>query len=270
MTTIRIVRDPMTKHAEGNLMIDDGISPNVFSPSYFDIWQHQAFDKNFSHYAIRMSSSNTINFMLQNGDISYKPDPKMMYQYLDKIEILDAEDLAKIDFACALNETWSYVNLTVFYTGPTKTLTFKPVDSLVTFDKLVAIKFGEKGKDPSWCDGFSYTSQLRDDQNTYARFDLIPNQPGLQHLVAEFELLDDFGSINVEITTEADHNAQGSLIYRPPNPDFYSLDYFEKNKPTKKLFDFLQQEDGKEFSFHIKNTRGQIVYWSDPLRLLIE
>jgi hypothetical protein len=89
-------------------------------------------------------------------------------------------------------------------------------------------------------------------------------------LVAEFELLDDFGSINVEITTEADHNAKGSLIYRPPNPDFYSLDYFEKNKPTKKLFDFLQQEDGKEFSFHIKNTRGQIVYWSDPLRLLIE
>ena len=74
-TTIRIVRDPVSKMAQGNLMIDDGISPNIFSPSYFDIWDYKTFDKNFAHFAIRMSQQNTINFMLQNGDQDYRPDP---------------------------------------------------------------------------------------------------------------------------------------------------------------------------------------------------
>lgn len=144
-TTIRIVRDPLTKAAYGHLMIDDGISPNPFSPDYFNIWNHEAFDKNFSHFAIRMSSSNTINFMLQNGDQDYRPPQEMKYQYLDKIEILDAQDLQNVDFACALNETWSYVNMTVYYSEATKTLTIKPVNGDVTFEKLIAVKFGVYG-----------------------------------------------------------------------------------------------------------------------------
>jgi hypothetical protein len=79
---------------------------------------------------------------------------------------------------------------------------------------------------------------------------LIPNEnTTLKELVAEFWLLDDNGSINVTITTIDDFNSNYSLLYRPPQPEFYSLNYFEKNPPTKKLFDFLQQEDGKEFSF---------------------
>ena len=78
-TTIRIVRDPQTKMAEGHLMIDDGLSPNLFSPDYFNIWDYKTYDKNFVHYAIRMSSQNTINFMVQNGDQDYKPDAGMMY-----------------------------------------------------------------------------------------------------------------------------------------------------------------------------------------------
>ena len=162
-TTIRIVRDPVSKMAEGNLMIDDGISPNMFSPDYFNIWDYKTYDKNFAHFAIRMSSSNTINFMLQNGDQDYRPSAEMMYQYLDKIEILDAEDLKNVDFACALNETWDYVDFTAYYADATKTLTLKPVNSNVTFDKLLAIKFGVTGKDPSWCNGFFYKSQVAED-----------------------------------------------------------------------------------------------------------
>ena len=174
-TTIRIVRDPVTKMAEGHLMIDDGISPNLFSPDYFNIWDYKTYDKNFVHYAIRMSSQNTINFMIQNGDQDYKPDASMMYQFLDRIEILDAEDLQNVTFACALNETWSYVDMIVYYSNATKTLTIKPASDKVTFDKLLAIKFGVTGKDPSWCDGFFYKSQLIDDTDTYVRFNLLPN-----------------------------------------------------------------------------------------------
>ncbi len=92
-TAIRIVRDPWNKQASGDIMIDDGISPNLFSPDYFNIYQWKVFDKNFAHYNVRVSSANTINFQLLNGDIDYKPAPGMMYQYLDKIEIHAAEDL---------------------------------------------------------------------------------------------------------------------------------------------------------------------------------
>jgi hypothetical protein len=38
-TAIRIVRDPWNKQASGDIMIDDGISPNLFSPDYFNIYQ---------------------------------------------------------------------------------------------------------------------------------------------------------------------------------------------------------------------------------------
>lgn len=88
--------------------------------------------------------------------------------------------------------------------------------------------------------------------------------------MAEFTLLDDEGSIDVQITTLEDYVSEGKILYRPPSPDFYSLDYFKKNPPTKKLFDFVQQETDAEFAFRIQNDRGNTVYWSDPLRLLVE
>jgi hypothetical protein len=90
----------------------------------------------------------------------------MKYQYLDRIEILDAEDLAGVNFSCALNETWAYVDMQVYYSNATKTLTIKPVKNDITFDKLIAIKFGVEGQDPSWCKGFFYESQIRDENDT--------------------------------------------------------------------------------------------------------
>lgn len=63
-TGFRILRDPATKSAQGDLMIDDGITPNLYSPSYMDTYQHTVFDKNFTHYGLRMSSNKTINFMV--------------------------------------------------------------------------------------------------------------------------------------------------------------------------------------------------------------
>ena len=228
-TTIRVVRDPVTKYAEGHLMLDDGISPNIFSPSYFDIYQYHTYDKNFTHYNIRMSSDKTINFQLQNGDIDYQLPPNMTYQFLDSIEILNAEDLADSDFACALNRTWDPINFTVYYTNSTKTLTLKPKSAGVTFDQLMAVKFGNSTNDVSWCQGFTYTANLKEDNRTYWRFDLVSTQaPGiLEDLVAEFTLLDDDGSINVEITTISDYNVDGDNIFRPPQPEFYTLDKFK-------------------------------------------
>ncbi len=141
-TAIRIVREPWNKQASGDIMIDDGISPNLFSPDYFNIYQWKVFDKNFAHYNVRVSSANTINFQLLNGDIDYKPAPGMMYQYLDKIEIHAAEDLQNVDFACGINRGFSFIPMTAFYNNGTKTLVIKPVQTNVTFDQLNIVKFG--------------------------------------------------------------------------------------------------------------------------------
>ena len=116
---IRIVRDPWNKQASGDIMIDDGISPNPFSPDYFNIYQYQAYDKNFTHYNVRASSAKTINFQVLNGDIEYKPAPNMMYQYLDKIEIHDASDLQDVDFACGIDRSFSFIPMTAFYNSGT-------------------------------------------------------------------------------------------------------------------------------------------------------
>lgn len=78
-TGFKIVRDPASLYAEGHLMIDDGISMNLFSPQYMDIYQHDVYDKNFTHYNIRISSNKTINFMVQNGDSNYTVPQGMSY-----------------------------------------------------------------------------------------------------------------------------------------------------------------------------------------------
>ena len=138
-------------------MIDDGVSPNLFSPPYMNTWMHDTYDKNFSHFTVRYSSNKTLNFMLSNGDSDYKVPSAMQYQYLDQIDILNAEDLSNSDFACALNRSWSPVALNVYYTDSTKTLTIKPLAGTdLTFDQLMLIKFGNSKLDVSYCSGFTY------------------------------------------------------------------------------------------------------------------
>jgi hypothetical protein len=196
----------------------------------------------------------------------------MTYQFLDSIEILNADDLADSDFACALNRTWNPINFTVYYNNGTKTLTLKPKSAGVTFDQLMAVKFGNSTKDVSWCQDFTYTANLKEDNRTYWRFDLVSTQaPGLlEDLVAEFTLLDDDGSINVEITTVSDYNADGDNIFRPPQPEFYTLEKFKAKETKRNIADFVQQTNQTQFAFKIMNKTGGVVYESDPYRLMID
>ena len=58
----------------------------------------------------------------------------------------------------------------------------------------------------------------------------------------------------MEITTVEDYT--NKTLYRPPQPDFYTLEYFDQLPKKKNLFDFLQQELDEEFSFRIHNDKG--------------
>lgn len=273
-TSFRIVRDPLTMSASGDLMIDDGITPNLYSPAYMDTYQHDVYDKNFTHYGIRISSNKTINFMVQNGDSAYKPAADRAYQYLEQIDIMNAQDLEGMDFACALNRSWIPTNLTIYYTDSTQTLTIKPMNSgdMITFDQLLLIKFGKTGVDVNYCQGFTYTANFDTDAraDTYVRYNLTSTQPGgvLEDLVAEFQLLDEEGTIHVEITTASDfylHNK--TKLYRPPQPEFWSLSAFQAI-PKVELSKFLQV-DTDNFAYQILNKDGDEIYHSDPLRLFV-
>lgn len=203
-TGFRVVRDEQG-YAEGDFMIDDGETPNLYSPAYMDTWDYETYDKNFTHYGLRMSSEKTINFMVQHGDSAYQPPAGRQSNYLDQIDIMNAADLANTTFVCALNRSWIPINLTYSFNSYTNVLTLKPVGIDVTFDQVMLIKFGEEGKDISFCNGFTYTAEQVDEDRaeTYLRYNLTSNQaPGVvEDLVAEFLLIDDDGSILVEITT---------------------------------------------------------------------
>jgi len=136
----------------------------------------------------------------------------------------------------------------------------------------MVVKFGDSSKDVSYCNGFFYTAEIDEEAlaETYVRYNLTSTQaPGImEDLVAEFLLLDEFGSIDVEITTRSDYNSNKTKLYRPPQPEFYNLDNLYKKIPQKKLFEFLQV-DTNNFGYRISNTKGELVYESDPLRLMI-
>jgi len=53
-------------------------------------------------------------------------------------------------------------------------------------------------------------------------------------------------------------------------PEFYTLDSYTSKPLKNNLFDFLQQDNGTEFAYVINNAKKEVVYRSDPLRLLVD
>lgn len=51
----------------------------------------------------------------------------------------------------------------------------------------------------------------------------------MKPLVAEFTLLDNKGTINMEITTQEDFDAGKTIIYRVPEKIVYNLDNFPQD-----------------------------------------
>ena len=113
-------------------MIESGQTPHLYSPEDMDPWDNDIYDKNFTHYGVRLSAEKTINFMVQHGDNAYQPPADRQSRFLDQIDILNAKDLANTDFACALNRSWVPTNMTVSYNNATQVLTLKGGD--LTFD----------------------------------------------------------------------------------------------------------------------------------------
>ena len=83
-TTFLAFRDD-NGYAEGHLLVDDG----------------QTKDTGFAYWKLRLAQ-NTITFWLKDGDRDYVQPEGHMSQYVEKINILQAKDLANVDFACVI------------------------------------------------------------------------------------------------------------------------------------------------------------------------
>jgi hypothetical protein len=131
------------------------------------------------------------------------------------------------------------------------------------------IRFGVTGKDPSFCDAdsFSYkgTNDTTASNSTYWKYTVESLQGAtvLDTLVAEFWLLDNDGTINVEFTTQADFDAGKTILYRPPQPEYYNKADFNKQDVTKSLGDFMKiTENPFQYQYYQDTTNATSLLWS--------
>lgn len=267
----KVGRDAANKYAEGYLLVDDGISANSYAIGAND-------SQNFTNWKVRYAEKS-INFWVDMGDFTYEPPEGFQIQYLDKIEILNAEDLKNTSFACALDLNLDAKNLSVDYNNYTKILTIKPslTNPDIKFNGISVIKFGsDEDGDLNLCGSrsFQYQVNAKDtSQNAKWTYNLTNGNGGSNqtypNLVAEFMLLDDEGTINVEITSEADYNSSGKLLYRVPDFVLHQDRFTNSSKLTKKLSDFMKVQENP-FSYSIyKDTADEstLLWTSDPSKL---
>lgn len=208
-----IINRDDSHYADGYVLVDDGITQSNFANNQYTYWK------------IRVGET-AINFWVERGDFEfdvYKHDKKLVDQ-LGEIHILHASELKDVDHACYLGINLKPKNMTFKYDEESQVLTITPAadDLNVTFRNIGFIKFGNSLKEPNICnpDGFKYFGEeLTDLKNkTFRAFKLQPASGStvLQPLYATALLMDDDGSINLNITTESDWNSKFTELFRVP------------------------------------------------------
>lgn len=91
--------------------------------------------------------------------------------------------------------------------------------------------------------------------------------------MAEFTLLDNKGTLNVEITTQEDYAKNKSVIYRVPDKIVYDLDQFPTDAVTLDINSFLKvSNDGDVFTYSLYKDASNPdtkLWQSDPNRLYL-
>lgn len=122
--------------AKGKIFFDDGIS------------EHQ-LDGNFYEYYTLQHSGKTIKRWNKNESPN---EGKENTFKIDKLIILNAEDLKDTNFACAMLTSASQMTtLKATYDGPTKTLTISPITGAIAMSQLASIFYGNDAADPNVC-----------------------------------------------------------------------------------------------------------------------
>lgn len=151
-TSFIIGRDSSKSYADGNVYIDDGISPesvvfNVANEQYI-MWKLRYAEK-------------SINFWVDFGNFDYAPPQTYVAQYFREVMILDAVDLKDTTTACYLGTDLVPRPMVVDYNNDTQVLTIKPISDNVnlSFQQISIIRFVGP-KDPNVCSSATYSYEV--------------------------------------------------------------------------------------------------------------
>jgi len=243
--TLVVNRDD-SNYADGYILVDDGLRSDNFATNEYTFWKIRVGEK-------------SINFWVERGNFLYDVHKHgFLIDQLDEIRILGAKSLNDTDYACYLGTTLEPERMDATYDEALEILTIKPsaASTNLTFREIGFIKFGNSQTDPNVCDskGFSYNAtELTDLSNdTFSAFELIPAVGGdvVETLYATALLMDDDGSVNLNITTKSDWDANFTKLFRVPYVS--SMEKYPESRVTKKLSDFMSFEVGPDVAFSYK------------------
>jgi hypothetical protein len=169
-------------------------------------------------------AENAIDFWVERGNFTYNAslDGGQKIDQLEDIKILGAESLNETNYACYLGYELTPKQMTFAYDDELKILTLTPQEASLTFKDIGFIKFGNNETEPNVCDskGFTYHGEALPDLNneTFSAYKLTPAIGGtiLESLYVTALLMDDAGSVNLNITTESDWNSSFTKLFRVP------------------------------------------------------
>ena len=185
-----------SNYADGFVLVDDGISHGNFANEEYTFWK------------VRMAEK-AINFWVERGNYLFDvyAKDKQIIDQLEEVKILGAQDLNNTDYACYMGTELNPKKMNYTYDAVTETLTLTPIETNLTFKDIGFIKFGNSSLEPNVCDSTGFTYHARNltanATTTYNAFQLTPASATsvLEPLVLTVQLMDDEGSLNVNITT---------------------------------------------------------------------
>ena len=255
-----------SNYADGMILVDDGITSDNFAGDLYTFWKIRVGEK-------------SINFWVERGNFQYNVSDYggQLIDQLEEIKILGASSLNDTNYACYLGLQLNPVMMDSSYDPDLEILTIKPdvATTNLTFREIGFIKFGNSAVDPNICDpaGFSYNATQINANDTYIELELVPALGGdiLENLYLTALLMDDDGSINLNITTKSDWDSNFTKLFRVP--DVQDQSKFPQSEVTKKISDFIIFDVGADvpFSYRLieEGVSANVLFSSDPSKLFL-
>lgn len=253
--TLVVNRDE-DKHAEGKLFLDDGETISQLKDKTYEFYNFVHNQKSFMKH--NLNEENTV------------PSGNFLY----KLIITDAEDLADTDFACYTKTDGGLVDLSIIYDKDNKALNISTKTDPINFFDMQAIFYGTKGKDMNLCHyqgdnyGYRVRGDLPDLTKASASMILDPvDLPSLRSLTMDLSILKS-GVINMKWTYQ--NLTDPEIIQAPFEVPTEIIDVDRTSlSETLKLVDFvtITQTDTGAMTLVVKNQYGNNLYSLNGLYL---
>lgn len=225
--------------ATGHFLVDDGVQVHT--------------EDNHAFWRLRLAQ-NTVTFWLEGGSRSY--DSGLKNQYLESVRIVQAKDLAKTDFACAITHDLVATTVAVNYNSGSEVLELRPVDEVnVAIKDINMIRFGDSSKDINMCEmssTFKYKVNKTEMVNGNRTMMVTLQNKAIESnmVYANFSVLDDnMDDVKVSFSNKMTFTAAAQMLVNENN--------FNHTSKTPAQIKDLVEINADPFYYTIKNSAGQ-------------